>query len=160
MKSYLKRNKHVWIVLAPLVAGWLFNLLMFTLPAFMMWVLNLVFVWFWYWAGRQFANVGKNKAYGFLMGNSLWLLMFLLFIWQFLLTDSSSQNTLLTGLTQFYVLMMVGFSAQLNLMFSGAAAPYGVVITSYLLMLVIFSSGFALQWFKDRELSKPPELNP
>lgn len=162
MKSYLKRNKHVWIVLGPLVLGWLFNLLMFNLAftALMMWMVNMAFVLFWFWAGRQFVDVGKNKAYGFLMGNSLWLLTFVLFIWQFLFTDPSSQNMLLAGLSQYYVLLMIGFGAQILVLFTGTADPYAAVLTSYLLMLGVFAAGFTYQRFKKRELSKPPELNP
>ncbi|KKO52620.1 hypothetical protein [Paenibacillus sp. DMB20] len=78
MKNYLKRNKYTWIVLAPLIGGWLFNFLMFRLPfsGFLIWTVNLGFILFWFWAGRQFSQMTTRKVYGFFIWQQFVALVF------------------------------------------------------------------------------------
>lgn len=156
MKNYLKRNKYTWIVLAPLVGGWLFNFLMFQLPfsGILIWTVNLGFILFWFWAGRQFSQLTTRKVYGFLFGNSLWLLSFLLYIWQFVLLDETSRNMMLAGLSQYYMLFMIIIGTQIHMAYSTVISSTEIVIISYMLMFVVFSVGFMYQGIKGKTPSK------
>lgn len=46
MNKYIEKNKHALIVIAPLLLGWLFNILIFYVPfsGMLIWTLNLGFV--------------------------------------------------------------------------------------------------------------------
>lgn len=150
MELFLRKNKYGLIVLAPLIGGWLFHSLMVMLPfsGFLLWTVNIGFMLFWFWAGRQFALLPRSKMYSFLLGNLVWLPSFLLYIWQFVLVDEASRNMMLAGLSQYYVLFMIIIGTQVHLMYSGDISSTEIVIIAYVLMLVVFAAGFVYQWLR------------
>lgn len=147
MNNYMKKNKHTLIVLAPLIVGWLFNMLIFVLPfsGILIWMLNLGFVLFWFWGGRQFAKLSIKKVYSYLLGNALWLISFLLFIWQFILLDEAARNMTIAVLSQYYMLFTIIIGTQIHMAYSGVVNSTEIVIISYVVMLVVFTLGFMYQ---------------
>ncbi|MBO2945419.1 hypothetical protein JJQ72_15690 [Paenibacillus sp. F411] len=147
LNDYLKKNKMTWIVLAPLLGGWLFQALMTRIPAsgVLIWTIHLGFVVFWFWAGRQFSQMKKSTALSFVMGNSLWLICLLLFLWQFMLAGDESRSLVLALMAQLYVLLIVGFGTQLQLLLTGSIDAAQIIIMSYILMLLVFTAGFVYE---------------
>lgn len=156
MNNYMNKNKHLLIVLAPLILGWLLNTLIIYLPFFgsiSMWILNLAFVLFWFWGGRQFAKLSIKKVYSYLLGNVVWLVSFLLFIWQFIFVDEAFRNIALAGLSQYYVLFTLIIGTQIHLSYSTQINTTDVVIISYIVMLVVFTLGFIYQAVRGKKSS-------
>ncbi|UNK18626.1 hypothetical protein MNQ98_00830 [Paenibacillus sp. N3/727] len=155
MSIYMKKNKHLLIVLAPLIIGWLFNMLIFYLPfsGVLIWTLNLGFVLFWFWVGSQFAQLSMKKVYSYLLGNMLWLISFLLYVWQFILLDEASRSIALAGLSQYYMLLTIIIGTQIHMMYSGDINSTEIVIISYMVMLLVFTMGFIYQSVKGKKKS-------
>ena len=160
MKNYFKRNKYTWIVLAPLFIGWLFNYLMYMIPfsGLLIWTVNLGIIVFWFWGGRQFALMGRSKPMNFLLGNSGWGILFLVFLWQFILLDDASRNLVLASLSQYYVLCMITLSSQIHILYTDAINANEIVIIAYALMLVVFAAGFVYQLKKGNKPEPKPML--
>ncbi|WP_054954731.1 hypothetical protein [Paenibacillus dakarensis] len=155
MSNYIAKNKHILIVLAPFIAGWLFYLLMYSIPfsGMLLWTLNIGFVLFWFWGGRQFAKLSMNKVYSYLLGNSLWLLSLLLFLWQSVALDGASQNLAIAGLSQYYMLLMLMIGTQIHLTYAVEIDPVEITLISYAVMLVVFTIGFIYQTVKGKNSS-------
>ncbi|NMO97193.1 hypothetical protein [Paenibacillus lemnae] len=155
MESYFKRNKLTWIVLAPLFGGWLFNIMMLQVPAsgFLIWTINIGFAIFWFWAGRQFAQMNRSKPQSFLMGNLLWILSFGLFVWQFVFINDESRNLVLALLSQLYVVLMVAIGARFYMLIFSPSVIDSTEITilTYILVLVVFAAGFIYETFRKQK---------
>lgn len=153
MNKFIEKNKHAFIVLAPLVLGWLFNILIYYVPfsGMLIWTLNLGFVLFWFWGGRQFAKLSMNKVYSFLLGNSIWFISLLLYIWQFLILDEAARSLAIAGLSQYYMLFMLIIGTQIQLMYSGDINSVDIVLISYVVMLVVFTLGFIYQAVRGKD---------
>lgn len=153
MNKFIEKNKHALIVLAPLVLGWLFNILIYYVPfsGMLIWTLNLGFVLFWFWGGRQFAKLSMNKVYSFLLGNSIWFISLLLYIWQFLILDEAARSLAIAGLSQYYMLFMLIIGTQIQLMYSGDINSVDIVLISYVVMLVVFTLGFIYQAVRGKD---------
>lgn len=82
MKSIGRFMFYVLLLLVPLGYGYLVNTM--TIPLFPF-VMQIVFLVFWFYVGYLFSKWETPVWKSFLVGNSLWLLFFILFIWQFVL---------------------------------------------------------------------------
>lgn len=154
MNNYMRKNKHLFIVLAPFLLGWLFNIIIYVMPFFgatSMWILNLGFVLLWFWGGRQFAKLSMKKIYSYLLGNTLWLISFLVYVWQFVLLDEASRNFAIASLSQYYMLFTIIIGTQIQLMYSSVINSTEIVIISYLVMLFVFTLGFIYQAVRGKE---------
>lgn len=155
MSNFMKKNKHALIVLAPLILGWLFNLIMYFLPfsGVLIWTLNLGFVLFWFWGGRQFAQLSTKKVRSYLLGNALWLISFLLYVWQFVLLDEASRSIAIASLSQYYMLFTIILGTQIHMVYSEVINSTEIVIISYLVMLLVFTMGFIYQSVRGKKKS-------
>lgn len=76
------------------------------------------------------------------MGNSIWLLSFLLYLWQFVLLDSPGSNTSIALISQYYMLSFGWTGSKLSSLFSNVYNSTTITILSYISMLIIFTIGF------------------
>jgi len=139
----MKKNSNylvdILFITIPFVYGYLVNTMVFPIYPFIM---QLVFIGLWFYVGMRFSRWNLSKWKSFLIGNSLWLISFALFVWQFILLDDISRNIDIAGLAQFYMLPFVyGTAKILPFLYSGTM----LIIWAYLLMLATFSIGFHLQ---------------
>jgi len=128
----------VWIII-PFLYGFVSNTFLLIIPSLLS---QLVFGVFWFWVGMKFSGLSGNKVKSFFIGNSIWLLSFLLFLWQFALLDDESRNMFLAGISQYYMLPFIWSGTKLSLLFSDVIHGTTIIIISYLSMLLVFTIGF------------------
>lgn len=124
------------LILIPLIYGYLVNAMLFPLFPIMM---QLVFLIFWFWVGLRFSKWNTPKWKSFLIGNSLWFISFILFIWQFNILDSASRSMVLAVLSQHYIVAFVYGAARLLPFISSGTI---MMLSAYILMFITFSIGF------------------
>jgi len=127
---------YIVLILIPLVYGFLTNI---TMLPFLPFVMQLAFLVFWFYVGFQISKLDMTAWKSFLLGNSLWLVSFALFIWQFIILDSASRSMSLALLSQHYILAFV-YGAATLLPFVGNGTT--LIFFAYILMLLTFSVGF------------------
>jgi len=140
----LKNNKLIILQLLPFILGLLLNYIVVYLPfyVFIIWLLSIGFVLYWFWVGKQFGQLSLNKLLSFCLGNTLWAISFVLFIWQFLLVDDSKRNMFLAIVSQCYGQFTVLFSTKIVMAYGEVIDSNQVMITSYILMFFIYVIGF------------------
>lgn len=80
---------------------------------------------------------------GLILGNSVWLISLVLFIWQFVLTDEVGRFGNVAAIPQYYILPFVWLASKLAgllTMIDGST----IIILTFICMLVVFVSGFRL----------------
>ncbi|MFC6333063.1 hypothetical protein ACFP56_10545 [Paenibacillus septentrionalis] len=140
----VKHYKLIILVMLPLFVGWLFNSTIVYLPisSIIMWILNIGFIVYWFWVGKQFGQLKLNRLFSFLIGNIIWIISFMLFIWQFIVVDDSKRNFFLAGISQYYILFTIMFPTKLVALFTDVLHSTQIIVTSYIFMLIIFLIGF------------------
>jgi len=140
----VKHYKLFILVMLPLFLGWLFNHAIVYLPisGVLMWILNIGFIVYWYWVGKKFGQLKLNRLFSFLIGNIIWIISFMLFIWQFIVVDDSNRNFFLAGISQYYILFTIMFPTKLVALFTDVLHSTQIIVTSYIFMLIIFLIGF------------------
>ena len=103
---------------------------------------QLIFAVFWFWVGMKLFCLSGNKIKNFFIGNSIWLLSFLLYLWQFALLDDESRNMFLAGISQYYVLPFIWSGVKLSLLFTDTIHGITITIISFISMLLVFMVGF------------------
>ena len=136
MKHFKK--EYIWILI-PFIYGYLSNYFLFIINPL---ITQIVFGVFWFWVGIQFAKLDGHSVKNFLVGNSLWLTSFVLFLWQFILMNDESRNTFLAGLSQHYMFSFIWSGTSLTLLLSDTIYGTMIMVYSYLFMLLIFGCGF------------------
>lgn len=106
------------------------------------WLINIVFLLYWFWVGKLFGQLRYNKVLVFLLGNVLWALSFGLFIWQFVFVDDTNRNLLIAAFSQLYVVLNVVLSSRIIMLFNNSIHGTQIVSISYIIMLLVFVSGF------------------
>ncbi|WP_391117357.1 hypothetical protein [Psychrobacillus sp. L3] len=126
----------ILLILVPFIYGYLVNALILPIYPFTM---QLVFLIFWFFVGIRFSKWNISKWKSFLIGNFLWLISFVLFIWQFILLDGVARNINIALLAQNYLLPFVyGAAKVLPFIHSGTI----IMFNAYIFMLIAFSIGF------------------
>lgn len=136
-----ENNKLTILVLIPLIYGIVSNTFMLIIHPLLS---QLVFAVFWFWIGMKFSYLSGNKVKSFFIGNSIWLLSFLLYLWQFVLLDDESRNMFLALISQYYMLPFIWSGTQLSLLFTDVFHGTSITIISYLSMLLVFTVGFMI----------------
>ena len=130
----------VWITI-PFIYGFVSNTFLLIIPPLLS---QLVFAAFWFWVGMKFSCLRGNKVKNFFIGNSIWLLSFLLYLWQFTFLDDESRNIFLAGISQYYMLPFIWSGVQLSFLFTDILHGTTITIISYLTMLLVFTIGFII----------------
>ena len=104
------------------------------------WQLGSVF--FWFIVGKQFGSLKINKMKSIILGNLVWGISFMLFIWQFLLVKDINANRLLVLIPQHYVLGFIGWSSKLISLFSSSISGSSIFLLAHTMMIIIFILGF------------------
>lgn len=140
----IKNYRLILLLLLPFLLGWLFNSTSFFLNIYIKftWPINIVFLLYWFWVGKQFGQLRYNKFLVFLLGNVLWALSFGLFIWQFVFVDDPNRNLLIAAFSQLYPLLNVVLSSRIIMLFDNSLHGTQIVSISYIIMLFVFLSGF------------------
>lgn len=134
------KKEFIWIFI-PFIYGYLSSIFLIALSP----LLNqIIFGLLWFWVGMKYANLYANRVKGFLIGNSIWLVSFLLYIWQFVILNDENRNLFLAGLSQHYVLSYLWSGREVYLLFIDTRTFYTtpIIIISFLIMLLVFSLGF------------------
>jgi hypothetical protein len=100
---------------------------------------QLVFLVFWFYVGFRFSKLNMAAGKSFLLGNSAWLVSFILFIWQFIVLDSGSRSMDLALLSQHYILAFIYGAARLLPFVSNGTT---IIFFAYILMVITFTIGF------------------
>lgn len=117
------------------------SILLFT-TTMLLRIWGVVGVVFWVYVGKQFGNLNISKVKSFTLGNSLWMISLLLYVWQFILLDISKRNFFIAGISQYYSLSFVSVSNMIISLFNNGADSTMVTIVAYIIMLIIFVIGF------------------
>lgn len=144
MKNKTNYIFYIVLILIPLVYGFLVNNLILPLsPIFA----QFVFLVFWFYAGFRFSKLNMAAWKSFLLGNTAWLISFILFIWQFIVLDSAARSLNLAVLSQHYMLAFVYGSARLLPFISNGTT---IIFNAYIFMLITFTLGFLVnkKWEK------------
>lgn len=108
-------------------------------------LLNLWFfagLFFWFYVGKRFGDLDVSKVKSIVLGNSLWFISLLLYIWQFILLDYTKRNSFISGISQHYNLGFVRVSSIITDIFTNTIDTKMVIMVSYLIMLIVFTIGF------------------
>ncbi|MET3658648.1 hypothetical protein [Sporosarcina psychrophila] len=136
MKRNSKYLVDTLLILVPFIYGYLVNTLILPLYPFIM---QVAFLIFWIFVGIRFSKWAIPKWKSFLIANTFWLISFILFIWQFILLDSSSRDMNIAFLAQNYMLPFVyGAAKLLPFLQSGTMISF----IAYIFMFIAFSIGF------------------
>lgn len=143
-----KRKMWIWLLIPLLYGALSFALLRIVPPL----VGHIVFLAFWVWVGMRFAQFNGSSLKNFAWGNSLWLVSFLLYLWQFVLVDDANRNMVIAFISQCYVIPFVVSGTQIYLLFNdGGIDLTNITIITYIFMLVVFMIGFV--WGKVKQRS-------
>jgi len=113
------------------------------------WIFTVVFIIFWFWAGKVFAKADWNRAKSFLIGNSLWAISFLLYLLQELLGNDANRNFTIEWISQCYMTPMVHITTKIMMTDIHIIDEFIMSIISYTLMFIIFSIGFIYESLKE-----------
>ena len=97
---------------------------------------------FWFYVGKRFGNLDVSKVKSIVLGNSLWFISLLLYIWQFILLDYTKRNSFIATISQHYSLGFVRVSSIIIGFFTNTIDTKMVIMVSYLIMLIVFTIGF------------------
>ncbi|MCM3744736.1 hypothetical protein M3193_11325 [Sporosarcina luteola] len=136
MKSLSGYTLHFVLLLVPFVYGFFVNVMVIPLFPFIMQFVLLVF---WFYVGAQFSKLDMPVWKSFMMGNSVWLISFILFVWQFVVLDGASRSMDLAMLSQHYMLAFVYGAARMLPFLSNGTT---IMFCAYILMLITFTFGF------------------
>jgi len=115
---------------------------------------TLLFLWkyvalvFWFWVGRQFGNLRTGKIVNFILGNSLWGVSLILFIWQFIFVSDVNRNFFIARISQNYILGFVYWGSKAIDIFTNTINTTKVGIIAYLMMFIVFTGGFISVGYK------------
>ncbi|WP_172251329.1 hypothetical protein [Saccharibacillus deserti] len=144
-----KKKAWIWISI-PLLYGALSFVLLWIFP---LRIGQIVFGAFWLWIGMRFARLEGSSVKNFVWGNSLWLISFLLYLWQFVLLDDANRNMALAAWSQYYALSFVMSGAWVYMAFEkGVIRSTPVAIYAYGIMFLVFAIGFL--WGKIKKRSR------
>ncbi|OEH91103.1 hypothetical protein [Bacillus solimangrovi] len=130
----------IWILI-PLFYGITSNTFMLMVSPILS---QIVFAIFWFWVGIKFSSLrGSNFKY-FMFGNSIWLLSFLLYLWQFVLMNDESRNMFIAIISQYYMLSFIWSGVKLSSLFSDVYYGTTITIIAYLSMLFVFIVGYTV----------------
>jgi len=155
-----KSWKTIGLVAVPLVVAYVMNrLLMLGMSSpgvvnFVGWLfapLSLVFTIFWVWVGSKFASLDIKKVYSFLLGNSLNIIACTIYVWLFYWSEPATRFTFgrLSTFAQFYALPVVNLGSRIVMLFTNHIDGSVVMVVSYLLLTLAFSTGFIYRARKD-----------
>jgi len=132
--------KTISLILIPQVLGLLINspVLGYRFP----FLLALIFIGFWFWVGMKFTKLNIGKVYSFLIGNSLNIISFVLFIWSFFIVSDANRNTFIAGYSQLYALPTISISAVIYQFTNPEVLTNEYVAISYIIMSLTFTLGF------------------
>lgn len=137
-------TKYLWMILwilLPFVYGYISNTLTFMLyiPTV---VIQVLFGIFWFWVGMKFSRINGNTVKNFLIGNSVWLLSFILFLWQFVILDDGSRNKFFALVSQYCIIPFIWSGTHLSMLFGNDIYSTTIIMFAFLSMLVVFTAGF------------------
>lgn len=144
-------RKPLFLLLVPLAAGIVANHLLLDLYAAFLWFLSAAFIIFWFGVGMRFARLGTGIFTSFLLGNSIWAISLLLYVWQFVIVDDDHRITFLALLSQYYMLFTVPEATLLAKLYTDVLDGTAITLLSYALMFVIFTLGFGFQHILKRK---------
>lgn len=130
----------IW-ALVPFVYGYICNTYIIILNPF---VIQIIFAIFWGWVGVKTFNLSGSKIKNFLIVNSVWLISFLLFIWQFVIVSDEGRNFTLAGISQHYMLSFLWSGANIPRLYTNTFHGTNIMIIAYVAMLVVFTIGFSV----------------
>lgn len=84
---------------------------------------------FWLYVGGVFGKFKMSAVKKYILGNIIWGIFLVLYIWQ-------------SALTQYYSLGFVGVSTQILGLFTNSLSSTTIILFSHFLMLLVFSLGF------------------
>jgi len=132
--------KTLLLLLVPLVLGRIINSPVFgyRFPL----IFSLIFLGFWFWVGMKFAKLNIGKVYGLIIGNSLNIISFILFMWSFFMVSDANRNIFIAGFSQIYAIPTLSISARIYLLTNPEVLTNEYVIISYMIMSIIFTLGY------------------
>lgn len=147
-------NKYRLVICIPLILGILIDNVSFISKIYteVYMFISILFIVFWFWAGKLFAEISENKRKGFFEGNKLWLISFIIF--KLLIYLSRNKISFMAFMTffperfsQYYVICMTPIVSKI-LKLSVVATGAGRVTAAYIFMFIVFSVGFSygLYW--------------
>lgn len=135
------RKELLWILL-PFVIG-LGGIYLIPAP----YLSQVIIVFFWFWVGKKFGGLNVSKLRSFALGNSIWGICLVIFVWQFLLESEPQrikalEAVSLSYISPFYILTHalppIGY-------FSGFTLTSSMIVLTlvgYFVMFAIFTLGF------------------
>ncbi|HCQ88699.1 MULTISPECIES: hypothetical protein [unclassified Clostridium] len=142
--------KYILIILMPLIFVIVIARVHFISEMYVAvpWIFTIAFIIFWFWAGKVFAKANHNRVKSFFIGNSLWAISFLFYLWQFILVSDANKNFIIAGISQNYMILIVPIATKIMMMFTDTIDGTIISIVSYILMVIIFSIGFIYESVK------------
>lgn len=141
------------LVILPLIIGgfvdWLMNLgmtednhLYFQLAS----IIHMPWIYgggmaIWFFTGRAFGNSSKHKVIRFLAGNSVWFIIFCLYLWQLSL-DITARSPFIIKTAHHYALAFLSIGVFIVSSFTNNINVGIALLISYALMFFVFGLGF------------------
>ena len=148
--------------LTPTLIGYIYNLILIPLLSvpflfsLVFYVLPFAMLFYWFWAGRKYAQAKGSALISILIGNSIGILSLLLYIWQFVLLSDQQRNLFLAGLSQYFSSPIVFLTMKVAVLFEsqkyaiGSTTAVATQIIGLFVMLVVFAVGIFYEKRKTR----------
>lgn len=129
--------------------GYISNEFLLLFPPF---INQVLFGVFWFWVGMRFASLQGNHIKNIFIGNSIWLISFLLFIWQFVLVNDENRNLFFALLSQYYQFSFLWSGTKITVVLSETIYSTMIMTLSYILMFIVFMAGYITKAYRLRKM--------
>jgi len=146
--------KSITIILIPLLLGIIIDNVNFISRIYSnyFWYFAVISILFWFWSGKIYAKLITNKLKALLIGNSLWLICFIFCLWIYWNESIPYRSFILDRFAQYYTLPLTPLTTAIVKTFVGILSGRGLLKISYILMFIIFYSGFTYEIVKTTKL--------
>ncbi len=139
--------------LSPILIGYLSTVLI-KIPAFsrvLPYILPLVMLFYWFWAGRKFAQLQVNPILSVIYSHTLGLLSLFLYLFEFHYLSGLSRNTFLCEVSQYFTAPVVNVTYSFAAIFepiehvTTQVTFSGGQILSFIILLLVFIFGYKIE---------------
>ena len=105
---------------------------------------QIIFTVFWFWVGMRFTRFSQNSIKSYIIGNSIWLASFLLYLWHSFILTSETKIWFLFTLIEAYCMPFMWSGYELATLLESDVFEFNSTYTliCYIVMIFVFTIGF------------------
>lgn len=142
----MKKVKLLLMALSPILIGLLFDYLVF-IPLFI-YIAPVLVIAYWFWVGTNFTENIRNPIKAIVLANSIGIISFVLYYWQFVIVTDKERNLILAGFSQMFTAPLSYITGKIGVLFEQTPNEITQVtflvmqVAGLILMIIAFFSGY------------------